>query len=287
MIDPRIIAIEGLDGTGKQTIAEKLLEICKNCGINAKLISFPRYDTQEGLLVKNYLKGFYGDPTSLSPLVSGALYTLDRRKYWLEETENHSEESEMTEIYILDRGFYSNFMYQCSKLNTMGEIAEWLYENYLLEIETIPFVLNHYLKTYYIELPESERLKQMENRSEKDGHEKNLEYMDNCRKFVEMSRTDLFVNSVYEAANMKYLGFDPAVIDYYKEYVKPVISAHGETEEEIDEIVTTLAQLIFEDIMAGRHSTVSEIHNDYGYSPQFSAPIVYHRPDRQTEESEE
>lgn len=53
MYPGRLICIEGLDGSGKQTQAEKLRERMLNAGIPVILVSFPNYDNASSVLAKN------------------------------------------------------------------------------------------------------------------------------------------------------------------------------------------------------------------------------------------
>ena len=51
----KVIVIEGLDGSGKQTQTEKLYNRLIEEGKNVMKISYPRYDNQSSALVKMYL----------------------------------------------------------------------------------------------------------------------------------------------------------------------------------------------------------------------------------------
>ena len=75
---PRIIAIEGLDGTGKESVAKAVLRMATEAGIEAQMISFPRYGTPTGDLCEAYQRGAFGDPTQQDPFLAAPLYTWDR-----------------------------------------------------------------------------------------------------------------------------------------------------------------------------------------------------------------
>ena len=52
-----LIAIDGVDSSGKQTQTELLYERLKNEGIRVRKLSFPAYDKDSSALVKEYLAG--------------------------------------------------------------------------------------------------------------------------------------------------------------------------------------------------------------------------------------
>ena len=60
----RLIVIDGLDGSGKQTQTERLTAALTERGYSVKHISFPDYNQPSSALVKMYLGGEFGkEPT--------------------------------------------------------------------------------------------------------------------------------------------------------------------------------------------------------------------------------
>ena len=57
----KLIAIDGVDASGKQTHAEILFEKLKNMGKKVRLVSFSAYDKPSSALVKMYLSGDFGE----------------------------------------------------------------------------------------------------------------------------------------------------------------------------------------------------------------------------------
>ena len=74
-----LVAIEGIDGSGKGTQAQMLLERASRMGYTAALLSFPQYEvTQSSEWIAEYLKGDFGDLDEVDPLFAGTLFALDR-----------------------------------------------------------------------------------------------------------------------------------------------------------------------------------------------------------------
>lgn len=71
-----LIAIEGIDGSGKQTVCKQLADDLTQKGIRNKIFSYPRYDQPTGKLIRSYLN----DPSSnLSFQEKAYLYINDRK----------------------------------------------------------------------------------------------------------------------------------------------------------------------------------------------------------------
>jgi dTMP kinase len=74
-----LIALEGIDGTGKGTQARMLMEALASRRRKAELFSFPSYEkTLGGSLVAAYLDGEMGDPHAIDSRLTAVLYALDR-----------------------------------------------------------------------------------------------------------------------------------------------------------------------------------------------------------------
>ena len=109
---PKLINLEGLDATGKHTVAIELQKILKDCG-SVCLTDFPVYDTPTGKMVKEFLNGnVIGDPKIVDGNIGSLYYTVDRITFFRQ----HLEELAKADFIISDRSYLSNFIFQGSKL---------------------------------------------------------------------------------------------------------------------------------------------------------------------------
>lgn len=104
------VVIEGIDGSGKGTVATQLLAKLTLKGVKAEKLSFPRYEqTRYGKLVGRYLNGEFG--TEAHPYLHGTLFAMDRfesRDYLLNRLRN-------CDFILCDRYIPSNLCYSAMK----------------------------------------------------------------------------------------------------------------------------------------------------------------------------
>lgn len=104
-----LIAIEGIDGSGKGTQARRLQEHLQSAGKSAALLSFPRYDhTTFGGAIGDYLNGRFGTLEQVHPLLASLLFAGDR----FESKAVLREAIESHDVVVLDRYVASNIAHQ-------------------------------------------------------------------------------------------------------------------------------------------------------------------------------
>lgn len=123
-----LIAIDGVDASGKQTQSELVYKRLTDAGYKARLISFPNYDSDSSALVKMYLAGEFGDsPEDVNAYAASTFFAADRfasyRRDWKKDYDN-------SVIIIADRYVQSNMIHQASKLKSdeRDKFISWLYD---------------------------------------------------------------------------------------------------------------------------------------------------------------
>ena len=121
----RLIAIEGIDGSGKGTQAKLLCERLNREGTKAALLSFPQYDnTRFGKAIGNFLNGRFGELDQVDPFLVSLLYAGDR----FESRDHLLSLSVQHQVVVLDRYVGSNLAHQGAKCqdDRREEILNWI-----------------------------------------------------------------------------------------------------------------------------------------------------------------
>lgn len=178
----KLIVIDGLDGSGKNTQAKLLYSRLRVMGKDVHLVSFPDYESESSKAVRMYLNGELGrDPASLNPYLCSLFYAVDRGIQFtqtLNEIYNRPDS-----ILICDRYLSANIIHQGGKIQNTYEqkrFFEWIYD---LEVGRIKLPLEDI--TIVLSLPVEVSQKLLSNRynhheEKKDIHEENVKYMQLC-----------------------------------------------------------------------------------------------------------
>lgn len=110
----RIIAVEGIDQSGKRTQTLRLARRLGRSGFRVKTVSFPIYESLSGRLIELYLKG----EQKYSAQALHMLYSLNR---W-ENQEQVKGSARQADFLIADRYIPSNLAYGVAK----GLNLKWL-----------------------------------------------------------------------------------------------------------------------------------------------------------------
>ncbi|MCC8135595.1 MAG: deoxynucleoside kinase [Ruminococcus sp.] len=193
----KLIAIDGLDGSGKATQADLFLEEMEKIGRKVMKVSFPDYDSPSAEPVKMYLHGELGkNPDDVNPYAASSFFAVDR---FISYTRSWKEFYNSGGIIIADRYTTSNAIHQCSKLpkDKWDDFTKWLFE-YEYEYMQIP---EPDMVIYLRLSPElSQFLIDLRNEGEegkKDIHEVDLEYLKRSRMAADYC-TEKFGWSVIE-----------------------------------------------------------------------------------------
>ena len=121
----KLIVIEGLDSSGKETQSRMLEEHFKKEGVNCRRVEFPNYKSESSTLVKMYLRGDFGSNASeVNPYAASSFYAVDRYASYKTGFEDFYKNGGLV---IADRYTTSNMIHQASKLESgKNEFAEWI-----------------------------------------------------------------------------------------------------------------------------------------------------------------
>jgi dTMP kinase len=139
----KLIALEGIDGSGKRTQLEMLARSLSERNVPLSQISFPRYDGFFGKLVARFLNGDFGPLDAVDAHFSALLYAGDR----YEAKPGIESELSAGRTVLADRYIGSNLAHQGARVRSddRGEFIDWLkkleYEIYSLPAEDLVIYL--------------------------------------------------------------------------------------------------------------------------------------------------
>jgi dTMP kinase len=139
----KLIAIEGIDGSGKRTQVDLLEKALVAAGHAVFSTGFPQYDSWFGKMVGQFLNGDFGALESVDPHFSALLYAGDRfeAKFRLETA------LKLGKIVLADRYIGSNLAHQTARAPVADRPAfvSWIehleYNIYNLPRETLVLYL--------------------------------------------------------------------------------------------------------------------------------------------------
>lgn len=189
----KLIVIEGLDGSGKATQTKNLFNYLKENNQDVVTVTFPDYDSPGSALVKMYLNCEFGDdPNAVNAYSASAFYAVDRVASFIK---NWKKDYDSGKTILCDRYATSNIIYQMSKVpeNQRDAFIEWQYD-----FEYNKLGLPAPTQVIYLDVEPEVSQKLMLKRyqgdeSKKDLHEKNVNFLLNCRE-----------NALYAANKLKW-----------------------------------------------------------------------------------
>ena len=109
----KLLAIEGLDASGKATQSALLCEYLEREGVSYQKVSFPNYQSESSALVRMYLSGQLGGVEEIGAYAASAFFAVDRyasfRQGWKAAYDRGT-------VIVADRYTTSNASHQTSKL---------------------------------------------------------------------------------------------------------------------------------------------------------------------------
>jgi dTMP kinase len=120
----KLIAIEGIDGSGKRTQVELLKDALSARGHQTFVTGFPIYDSWFGAMVGKFLDGGFGPLEKVDPQFAALLYAGDR----FEAKRQIVDALAAGKIVLADRYVGSNMAHQTARVPAAerGEFAKWI-----------------------------------------------------------------------------------------------------------------------------------------------------------------
>lgn len=176
-----MLVIEGLDGSGKATQTQKLMERLESLGKDAVKVSFPNYEDDSSALVKMYLRGDLGQAEEVNAYAASLFYTVDRYATFRKSYERFWKQGH---CIVADRYTTSNMFHQCTKepKENWDSYLSWLED---LEYEKVG--LPRPTRVIYLDVEPAVSKTLLSKRYEgdegkKDIHEANFNYLLRCRE---------------------------------------------------------------------------------------------------------
>ena len=173
----KLIVIDGLDGSGKNTQTRQLLSRLEAEGVPARMVSFPDYESDSSALVKMYLSGAFGtDPEAVNCYAASSFYAVDRyasfRLDW-------KRDYDAGKIILANRYTTANAIHQLAKLPQSEREAflAWLWD-----YEFVKLGLPVPDRSIFLELPVEKSLALIEHRGEKKDIHENRAHLEKARE---------------------------------------------------------------------------------------------------------
>ncbi|HEX4379601.1 MAG TPA: hypothetical protein VH022_06190, partial [Candidatus Acidoferrum sp.] len=120
----RLIAIEGIDGSGKGTQLELLQKALRAQGVAVHATNFPHYQSWFGSMVGQFLNGKFGALETVDPHFAALLYAGDR----FEAKRELADALAQGKLVLADRYIASNLAHQTGRVPAAqrAEFIAWL-----------------------------------------------------------------------------------------------------------------------------------------------------------------
>lgn len=176
----KLIVIEGVDSSGKQTQTEMLYDRLRKEGCCVKCVSFPDYESDFSMPVRRYLAGDLGnDPKAVNAYAASTFYAIDRFASFTREWGDFYKEGG---VVIADRYVTSNIVHQASKVDKDEKEA---FINWLSDLEYKKLALPVPDEVIFLDMPPAfarelmkERMNKITGEAKKDIHESDDSYLE-------------------------------------------------------------------------------------------------------------
>ena len=181
-----MIAIEGIDGSGKHTQAKLLEHALVSRGYSVYATGFPQYESWFGSMVGKFLNGEFGSLDAVDPHFSAMLYAGDRfeAKPRIQSALNDGK------IVLIDRYVASNLAHQVARASVekRSEFLRWIEH-----LEYVVYGLPRENLILYLRVPPSQAQKLVALKAERsytrathDLLEKSLHHLEDAAEMYDM-----------------------------------------------------------------------------------------------------
>jgi len=182
----KFLVIEGLDGSGKATQLNLLLEYCRQKRIKTATVDFPQYyKTFFGRLVGRYLKGEFGGVNEVSPYLASLTFAADRwqAKPLMEKAIKEGR------LLLANRYTTSNMGFMGAKIKNKKErekFIKWLkkleWEIYGCPVPDLVIYLSVPPQIGQKLVDKKGKRKYLGNKKKRDIHEENRKYLQRVQR---------------------------------------------------------------------------------------------------------
>jgi len=168
------IAIDGLDGSGKETQSNLLVNRLKIDGYAVRSLSFPMYDSDSSAPVRMYLDGKLGSrPSDTNAYAASTLFACDR--YASYKSDWKKDYDKLDKVIVANRYTSANAVHQLSKLprDQWDSFLSWLWDFEFIKLGLpVPDVV------IYLELLPEQSMELVSKRSDSTGRQKDIHEKD-------------------------------------------------------------------------------------------------------------
>lgn len=176
-----LIAIEGVDGSGKATQSKELYKRLTEAGMEVAAISFPDYDSPSSELTKMYLMGAFGqDAQAVDAYQASTFFAADRFASW--RTKPWGRHYRKGGLVIADRYTTANMVHQAGKIADPADRQRYL--DWLTDFEFRLYGIPQPDLVFFLDVPLENRAQLVKDRANKitggssqDIHEKDPDHL--------------------------------------------------------------------------------------------------------------
>ena len=176
----KLIVIDGIDGSGKNTQARLLTDKLTKAGVKVCFVEIPDYSSDASALIKMYLGGEFGpSANALDAYQASVLFAVERfasyRTGWKKDYDDNT-------LILCDRYVTSNMIHQAAKIkdaHLKNKFLDWLWD-FEYNIYNMP----QPDKVLFLDMPVEFSIELMKNRDnkitgtqKKDVHESDRQYL--------------------------------------------------------------------------------------------------------------